>query len=113
MHEYVRLRDKGKPCISCLTTWRPDFQAGHYFKAELFETLRYHPHNLNGQCVECNILQDGNNEPYGINLPLRIGLKAYNELLNLAQKDKHFSKVWNTENLQQLREAVEKLKSEL
>jgi len=110
VHEYVRLRDTGKQCISCGEPWRPDFQAGHYHKSELFETLKYNLNNIHGQCPGCNLYKEGNLERYSISLPARIGQEAFTELQKLAQMDKHFSKVWNVENLKQIRETVKKLK---
>lgn len=109
VHEYVRLRDKGKPCISCGEPWRIDFQAGHYHKAELFETLKFNLHNIHGQCVECNIHNDGNHEMYNLHLPRRIGQEAFESLQELAQIDKHQVKVWNLENLKEIRNNVKML----
>jgi len=112
VHEYVRKRDAGKPCVSCNEPWRPDFQAGHYHKAELFETLKFNLDNIHGQCPGCNIFKEGNLEQYNINLPLRIGAERFSNLQALAQIDKHQSKVWNIENLKQIRESVKKLKDD-
>lgn len=109
VHTYVRKRDKGKPCISCGEPWHEDFQAGHFHKAELFETLKFHLDNIHGQCPGCNIFNEGNLEQYNINLPLRIGAERFNELQRLAQIDKHFSKVWNVENLKEIRDSIKKL----
>lgn len=109
VHAYVRQRDAGKPCISCGEPWRPDFQAGHYHKAELFETLKFNLDNIHGQCTGCNIHKDGNLEQYNINLPLRIGHERFAALQGLAQIDKHQVKVWNIENLKEIRESVKKL----
>lgn len=113
VHEFVRIRDKGKPCISCGEPWRSDFQAGHYHKAELFETLKFHLDNINGQCPGCNIFKDGNLEQYNINLPLRIGPERFAALQELAQMDKKFSKVWNLENLNEIRQNIKLLKQKL
>lgn len=113
VHAYVRLRDKNKPCISCGKQWNDNFQAGHYHKAQLYETLRFNLLNINGQCPECNIHNDGNLEQYSINLPLRIGQGKYDELLKLAQVDKHYSKVWNTQNLKEIRQEIKLLTKKL
>jgi len=109
VHAYIRQRDAGKPCISCSEPWRPDFQAGHYHKSELYETLKFNLDNIHGQCVGCNIHKDGNLEQYNINLPLRIGAERFANLQGLAQIDKHQVKVWNVENLKIIRETVKKL----
>ena len=113
VHAYVRQRDTGRPCISCGEPWRPDFQAGHYHKSELYETLKFHLDNIHGQCPGCNIHKDGNLEQYNINLPLRIGSERFSDLQALAQIDKHQVKVWNIENLKEIREKVKKLTKEL
>lgn len=113
VHEYIRLRDKGKPCVSCGEPWREDFQACHYHKAELYETLKFNLDNIHGGCIGCNIHKDGNLEQYNINLPLRIGKERFDELQRLAQIDKHYSKVWNLENLNEIRVKVRQLIKEL
>jgi hypothetical protein len=113
VHAYIRLRDEGKPCISCGEPWRSDFQAGHYHKAELYETLKFNLKNIHGQCPGCNIHKDGNLEQYNINLPLRIGDKAFIVLQSYAQIDKHQSKVWDIEKLKEIRENVKKLTNKL
>ena len=112
VHAYVRERDKGKPCISCGNDWKPNFQAGHGYKAETYETLKYHLHNVNGQCEQCNLRKDGDFAGYSLNLPDRIGLENYNELVRLAGIDKQRSKVWNVDNLKELRDMVKKIKKQ-
>lgn len=113
VHEYVRLRDKGKNCISCNTTWKSDFEAGHHYPAGSFETLKFNLDNIFGQCHFCNNYKGGNFENYALNLPFRIGIKKYNDLQSLASIDKQFSKVWNLENLKEIRENVKKLRKDL
>lgn len=108
IHAFVRERDKGKPCISCGMPWHKDFHAGHFHKAELFETLKFNLDNIHGQCPGCNIFKDGNLEQYNINLPHRIGNDRYNILQSLAQSDKQSVKVWNVESLRDIRENLKK-----
>ena len=67
-NEYIRLRDKGKPCISCGSyehnmrgshlggVW----DAGHYKTVGAHPQLRFDPRNLNGQCRDCNGFKSGN-----------------------------------------------------
>ena len=110
VHSYIRKRDKGKPCISCGCDWNDTFEAGHHYKSETFETLKYNLDNINGQCFYCNNRLEGNFEYYALNLPKRIGLERYNELVRLASIDKHFEKVWNVENLKEIRNQVKLLK---
>jgi hypothetical protein len=111
VHAYVRERDKGKPCISCKNEWKPNFQAGHGYAAGSFETLRYNLHNINGQCEQCNLRNEGDFFNYSLNLPDRIGIENYNELVRLAGIDKQFSKVWDLEKLEEIRLQVKKIKN--
>lgn len=109
VHAYVRERDKGKPCISCKNDWKPNFQAGHGYAAGSFETLKYNLNNIHGQCEQCNLRKEGDFFNYSLNLPERIGVENYNELVRLAGIDKQFSKVWNVENLKQIRASIKKI----
>jgi hypothetical protein len=112
VHAYIRERDKYKPCISCGCQWNNEFQAGHYYPAGSFETLRFDLRNINGQCQKCNLHLEGNFENYTLNLPNRIGKENFDELVKLAEIDKQFSKVWNLENLKEIRNQIKKLKNE-
>lgn len=111
VHAYIRNRDKGKPCISCGVKWNDTFQCGHHYKSETFETLRFNLDNLNGQCRRCNLHLDGAFDNYALNLPKRIGKERYNCLVSLAEVDKQFEKVWNVENLKEVRRLLKEHKS--
>ena len=102
-HKYIRLRDKYKPCISCLEPWNDTHQAGHYYKAELFSTIKLHELNINGQCVGCNIRKDGNESLYRVNLPQRIGEDKFKELNDLALLDKKLNHKWDRTTLEEIR----------
>lgn len=102
VHKFVRERDKYKPCISCGAEWNDKFQAGHFYPAGSFETLKFNIDNINGQCEQCNLYKSGNFENYSLNLPKRIGQNRYEELVKLAEIDKHFSKVWTVEKLKEI-----------
>jgi len=109
VHAYVRKRDKGKNCISCGCNWNPEFQAGHHYSANSFTTLKFNLDNIAGQCFFCNNKLEGNFSNYALNLPKRIGVERYNQLVRLASIDKQFSKVWSLENLKEIRENIKKL----
>jgi len=102
-HKYVRERDKGKPCIACGTQWHKDFHASHYFKAELYTTLRLNEKNVHGGCVRCNIRLEGNLSEYSVNLPKRIGVKAFKELNELADLDHQIDFKWDRQELIEIR----------
>ena len=102
-HEYIRLRDKNKPCISCGTQWHKDFQAGHFYKAELFSTIKFNELNINAQCVQCNIRKEGNESEYRVNLPSRIGEDAFKALDELGKLDHSVDFKWDREELKKIR----------
>lgn len=102
-HTYIKLRDKYKPCITCGQPWHSDFQAGHFYKAELFSTIKYHELNINGQCQGCNIRKDGNESQYRVNLPSRIGIDNYRELERLASLEKQTNFKWDRSELNNIR----------
>jgi len=113
VHAYVRKRDEGKPCISCNKPHEKTFEAGHHYSANSFLTLKFNLDNINGQCLYCNRHLESNFDNYALNLPNRIGTESYDKLVKLAGVDKQFSKVWNLENLKEIRDNIKKLNKEL
>jgi hypothetical protein len=101
-HAFIRERDKYKPCISCGISWSSKFQAGHFYKAELFPSIKHNEMNIHGQCVQCNIRKEGNESEYRVNLPKRIGLEAFEELNFLAKQEKKVHFKWDREELSRL-----------
>jgi hypothetical protein len=102
-HQYIRERDKGKPCISCGSPWHDKFEAGHLFKAQLFSTIKFDERNINGQCPQCNNYREGNESAYHLRLPERIGKGSYALLVKLAEKDKRTDFKWNRQALIEIR----------
>ena len=76
-NEFVRLRDKGLPCVSCQTT-EPSLQyhAGHYRTRKAAPHLRFDEQNVWKQCSTCNNHLSGNLILYRRELVNRIGLEA-------------------------------------
>ena len=106
---YIRERDKGKPCISCGNPLTGKFDAGHYFSVGAYPNLRFNELNVHGQCVACNQHKHGNINEYSINLPLRIGNTAFDDLLNDRNKQKKLSTV----EIKELIKRYKELKKEL
>lgn len=52
--KYIRLRDKGKPCVTCGAPWEPNHQNGHFISRRHFAT-RWDEMNAHGQCPKCNL----------------------------------------------------------
>jgi hypothetical protein len=112
VHEMVRLRDNGKPCISCGCQWNNEFQAGHCYPTR-YRSIRFNFNNINGQCVGCNIGKDGNETQYLINLPKRIGENSFKELKKLADVDGSFNKHWTKDELSNIRKEARQIIKEL
>ena len=108
VHAYVKERDKGKPCISCGTPWSSNFHAGHFYKAELYSSLRFNFLNISSQCQQCNTRLEGNLNAYAINLPLRIGPENFKELERLSVLDKHEKFKWERGVLIEIRKLAQK-----
>jgi hypothetical protein len=83
-HAYIKARDRNGnygTCISCKKTFAVDtMQAGHFFKAELYSSVRFKESNIHLRCEHCNCLEDGNIRMYEPNLIAKIGIEAYKEL---------------------------------
>ena len=79
-NKYIRLRDKGQPCISCQRHHSGQYHAGHYRSVGAFPELRYVEKNVHLQCSVCNTHRSGNGIDYRINLVKKIGLAAVEEL---------------------------------
>ena len=90
VNRYVRIRDAGKPCISCGTTRNVQIHAGHYRTTKAAPELRFHEWNINSQCAQCNLFDSGNLIEYRIGLIEKIGLEAV-EWLEGPHEPKHYT----------------------
>lgn len=98
VNRYIRLRDKGQPCISCGKPWQSNFQAGHYVPKGRSSLLRFEPDNIHGQCPQCNMYESGNLIPYRQNLVAKIGLERVEQL-----EANRNMKRWTVEELQAIK----------
>jgi len=73
-NQYIRLRDKDLPCISCGRFHEGQYHAGHYLTVGARPELRFNPLNVWRQCSACNLHLSGNLINYRINLIKKIGL---------------------------------------
>jgi len=73
VNRYIRLKQRGMPCISCDKPWQPDFQAGHYLSVGAHRELRFEPDNIHLQCIQCNMHKGGNAIQYRAGLVRRHG----------------------------------------
>lgn len=102
-HAFIRKRDEFKPCISCGIPYNSNFQAGHFYKAELFSNLRFNEFNISGQCPQCNLRKEGNESGYRVGLIQRYGQEFVNKLDALAQHYKKNTFSWEREELEEIR----------
>jgi len=78
---YIRMRDKGKPCISCDKFLKDnDVNASHFYSVGSYPNLRFNELNVHSSCIECNMYKSGNLIEYSLRLPNRIGLDNFNKL---------------------------------
>jgi hypothetical protein len=81
VNQFIRLRDKNLPCVSCNTFKCEEFHAGHYI-ATTHQYLRFNELNIHKQCSYCNTHLRGNLIPYRIELIKRIGIENVEWLEN-------------------------------
>lgn len=75
VNEYVRLRDKGLPCISC--DWPDDGtnarHASHFRSVGACSSMRFNTLNIHASCAQCNSMKSGNISQYRPRLIEKIG----------------------------------------
>lgn len=81
-HEYIRLRDKDKPCVCCGKPLGEDYHAGHFIESGNNPQTRYDEDNIHGQRVDCNYFKGGDSGDYKENLIGRIGMDRVNAVLS-------------------------------
>jgi hypothetical protein len=87
-NEFIRLRDKDLPCISC-GKHRPMYHAGHYRSTGSHPELRFNEDNCHKQCPHCNLFKSGNLIDYRINLIKKIGEPRVEVLENYTPPKKY------------------------
>lgn len=92
-NKYIRLRDKGQPCISCgAKAGTYTITAGHYFPSTN-KSVTFNEDNLHGQCwYNCNSSKSGNLAEYRLGLIQRIGLERVEKLELESRKTRKFTK---------------------
>ena len=108
-NKFIRLRDKGKPCISCLNYKPKKVNAGHYYSSGGHKNLTFNEDNCHLQCEYCNTFLHGNLIEYRKNLIERIGVERVNRLDELA----HVTRKYTREELRELNELYKKKIKEL
>jgi len=85
-NRYVRLRDAGKPCISCgrlpAQKYGGTMDCGHYRTRGAAAHLAFNLHNTAAQCVQCNRDRSGAQKAFEQGLIERIGPEKVEALNN-------------------------------
>lgn len=82
---FIRLRDKGRECISCGCKVE-NGHASHFFATASHPNLRFDEDNVHLSCIEDNLHLHGNLIEYSLRLPKRIGQERYDSLLDRSKK---------------------------
>jgi hypothetical protein len=87
--KWIRLRDTGKPCISCGKITN-EMDGGHFKKAEIYSGVIFNEMNCNSQCRKCNRFQNGNELNYRLGLIERYGIEYANNIEELANQTRQY-----------------------
>lgn len=80
---YIRLRDHGKPCVSC-GQYKETYDAGHFYPRSGYAGLRFDEDNVHNECRACNSFDESHLIGYAENLKIRIGDQDYQALKERA-----------------------------
>ena len=87
--KWIRFRDANKSCISCDSIDSELWDAGHFYKAEIYSGLIFDERNVNKQCRKCNTYLGGNENNYRLGILKRFSeafvLKLDKDALRLKQ----------------------------
>ncbi len=108
-NKYIRTRDVGKVCVSCLGPYEKDFHAGHLHPAGTCWKTRFDPRNAWGQCPVCNTDKNANLEEYRVNVLLRISPSDLEELDRLAKENANFSREFLLSTIEEYKGKTEEL----
>jgi hypothetical protein len=93
-NHFIRLRDKGKPCVSCGTPYNSDFHAGHFHSAGHHWAVRFDESNVHGQCIKCNDHLSGNQGNYRKRILKRISQDELDRIDDLSTMDSNFTRMY-------------------
>jgi len=97
-NQFINLRDKGLPCVSCGKPIKGRVNASHFWNANNHHNVRFDEDNVHSSCITCNQFLSGNLLEYRTRLCSKIGQKRFDEL----EEKRHITKKWTADELQQL-----------
>lgn len=95
-NKYIRMRDKGNPCISCDHIGSRQIHAGHFMPVGSNGHIRFDEDNCHSQCSICNNHKSGNLIEYEPRLVLKIGQEEVDRLKTKIVKQ------WTIEELKEI-----------
>lgn len=90
-NQYIRLRDYGKPCISCGLKPKKE-NAGHFYSAGTHTAVRFDERNVHLQCESCNSFLSGNLLRYRENLLSKLGIEEFERLSADAMQTRKYTR---------------------
>jgi hypothetical protein len=90
-NQYIRLRDKGKNCISCGLKPKKE-NAGHFYSAGTHTAVRFDERNVFLQCEHCNSYLSGNLLNYRENLLVNLGIEEFERLSADAMQTRKYTR---------------------
>jgi hypothetical protein len=91
VNKFVRMRDKGQPCISCQKPIKGKMDAGHLYSVGNYPSVRFNLKNINGQCINCNQFNGGAINDYRLNFITKYSEQDLAELDRLAHQTKQYT----------------------
>jgi hypothetical protein len=107
-NKYIRLRDKGKNCISCDKKPKKE-NAGHFYSAGTHTSVRFDERNVFLQCEHCNSFLSGNLLLYRENLLAKLGYEEFERLSAEAMKTRKYSREELKEIIATYKEKIKQL----
>jgi len=97
-NQYINLRDKGLPCVSCGKPIKGRVNASHFWNANNHHNVRFDEDNVHSSCITCNQFLSGNLLEYRTRLCSKIGQKRFDEL----EAKRHVTKKWTKDELKEI-----------
>ena len=97
-NQFINLRDKGLPCVSCGKPIKGRVNASHFWNANNHHNVRFDEDNVHSSCITCNQFLSGNLLEYRTRLCSKIGQKRFDEL----EAKRHVTKKWTKDELKEI-----------
>lgn len=110
-NEYIRLRDKGLPCISCQNPKPKKVNAGHFYSSGGHKAVTFDEDNVHLQCEHCNTYLSANLIEYRKGLIERIGIERFEQLEQKAQGTANYTRQELEELTKEYKQKIKELKN--